>query len=192
VALTLSNLGNHLAFGANFEAAHEHSSRALAISVGSLGLDHPRTALLQANHGQVLCRLGRFDEAREAARQALVVFERETDASSFWVTFPLRTMGTALVGQRRFDEAVPLLERAVVIRDQLERNPQRLAEVHCALARALSGRGAPGDEARAYELAVRAKEEYARASATPVVALDVRELDAWFASRALTPPLQHA
>jgi tetratricopeptide (TPR) repeat protein len=182
LALSMSNLANHLVCCCELESGLAASQRALDILTAGLGSDHPRTAIILANHGQILCRLERFEEARTAVLTALRIFERETDPNGMWVTYPLRTLGLCHLGERRFDEAERALERAVAIRDAVEKRPLRLAEVHFPLARALDeGRG---DRPRALALAHQARREYAQAPATPIVARDLAELDRWLAARA--------
>ncbi|HSZ81188.1 MAG TPA: tetratricopeptide repeat protein, partial [Polyangia bacterium] len=178
----------HLAHGGDFEAALRTNERAVEILRESIGPDHPRTAVVIANHGQFLCRLARFDEARAAAESALAVLERETDPEGFLVTFPLRTLGLCDLGVERFGAALARFERAAAIRDAIEKAPLRLAEIHFPLARALLGAG--GDRARAIALARRARREYERASMTPVVARELVEVDRWLSTHASPPSVK--
>jgi tRNA A-37 threonylcarbamoyl transferase component Bud32/tetratricopeptide (TPR) repeat protein len=179
---TIGNLANQLAGLGDFAQAIEASQRAVEIVEAGLGPDHPRTSVVLSNHGEFLCRLGRFREARAVAERALKIFERETDPKGAWVTFPLLTLGLSHLGVGLFEEAVLVLERAARIREDIEKTPLRLGEVHFALARALwEGRG---DQARARELAARARQEYQQAPATPAVKLDLAELDRWLAAHA--------
>ncbi len=182
LAFSVANLANHLAYGGDFEAALLTNQRAVDILTATLGPDHPRTALVVANHGQFLCRLSRFDEARAAAGAALAVFERETSPQGLYVTVPLRTFGLCDLGTERFDEALANFEKAAAIREAIETTPLRLAEVHFPLARALLATG--GDRRRAVALARQARREYERASAMPVVAREIVEIDRWLATHA--------
>jgi eukaryotic-like serine/threonine-protein kinase len=176
---TIGNLANQLAGLGDFAQAIEISQRAVQIVEGGLGPDHPRTAVVLFNHSEFLCRLGRFREARAVAERALKIFERETDPNGTWVTYPLLTLGLSHLGVGLFEEAVLVLERAARIREDIEKTPLRLGEVHFALARALwEGRG---DQARGRELAARARQEYQQAPPTPAVKLDLAELDRWLA-----------
>ena len=184
VALSLGNLANHMAYGADFAGALEVNKRAVDILTATLGRDHPRTALIVANHGQFLWRLGQFEAARVAALSALDVFERETDGKGLLATLPMRTLGLCYQGMGHFDEAVAMLERALGIREANHAPPLRLAEVRFPLARAVlqSGR----QPARAVALARQALAEYAQTASTPTVALDRAELERWLATHA--PP----
>ena len=182
LAFSIGNLANHLACRCDFEQALEASSRALAILNAGLGPDHPRTAAILMNHGQLLWRLRRYDDACAAAQGALTVFERETDPNGLIISFPLRTLGLCHLAAERYADALAVLERASAIRDAVEKRPLRLAEVHFALARALDeGRG---ERARGLDLARRARREYELAASTPLVEMDVAELDRWLAARA--------
>jgi serine/threonine protein kinase/tetratricopeptide (TPR) repeat protein len=182
VGSSVGNLANQLAGLGDFTSALEASQRAVDILSARLGPDHPRTAIALFNHGEFLCRVSRFAEAREAATRALAVIERETDPASGLAAYPLLTIGLAHLGTGRLEEAVLVLERATKMRDAVENNPARLAEVHFALARALyDGRG---EKARAQTLARKAREEYAKSPPTPAVTQDMTDLDRWLAAHA--------
>src|SRR5260221_3754065 len=142
VALSLGNLANHMAYGADFAGALDVSQRAVDILTATLGRDHPRTALIVGNHAQFLWRLGQAEAARVAALSALDVFERETDGKGLLATLPMRTLGLCYQETGRFDEAVAMLERALDIREAKHSPPLWLAEVRFPLARAVlqSGR----------------------------------------------------
>ena len=100
------------------------------------------------------------------------------------VTFPLRTLGLCHLATGRFEESLTELERAVSIREAVEKTPLRLAEVHFPYARALHETGA---RERALAVARRARTEYEQAARTPLVDKDLAELDAWLAARAERP-----
>jgi Tfp pilus assembly protein PilF len=149
------------------------------------GPDHPRTAIYLSNHGELLCRVGRYAEAGEVAARALVVLERETDPQGPWVTYPLLTLGLSLLGTGRAAEARPVLERATRIRDSVEKTPARLAEIHFALARALhDAPTSTADRAAALTLARQARDEYTQSVVTPSVTEDKAALEAWLTKNA--------
>jgi serine/threonine protein kinase/tetratricopeptide (TPR) repeat protein len=183
VGITLGNVANVLALSGNLSGALEANERALSI-LEAASPEHPRTAVTHANHGQCLYRLGRFEEGERAVRRALAIFERETDPRGVWVTYPLRTLGLCQLATGRVEEARAALERCVEIREAIEKNPMRLAEVHYPLARALD---AMGDRARALALGQRARREYEEAPPTPLSQKDLAELDLWLAARAKPP-----
>jgi tetratricopeptide (TPR) repeat protein len=179
VALSIMNLANHHAYRGDFEAALTNCNRALSIFNETLGADHPSTAQTTANYSQYLFRLGRFEEAREAAGRALAHIERESDPGAFRIAQPLRTLGLCELALGRAGAALPLLERAVAIRDAIETLPLRLAEVHFPLARALYETGA---RKRALALARQARGEYERAARTPLAVKDLAEVDLFLAT----------
>src|SRR5260221_4851347 len=90
LASSIGNLANHIAIGGDFAGAIDVNQRAVEIFRSSLGSEHPRTALILANHAAFLWRLGRFDQAMELATQAPGGFERETDPMSLFLSHPLR------------------------------------------------------------------------------------------------------
>jgi tetratricopeptide (TPR) repeat protein len=160
VALSLANLANHMAYAEDFVGAVEDNRRALAILHEAIGPDHPWSAIALANQSQYLFRLGRFDEALDAASRALAHFEREGDPTGYRKAFPLRTLGLCYLALGRLAEARATLERAVSIREALEKTPLRLGEVHFPLARALYE---TGERSRALALARKARREYEHA-----------------------------
>jgi hypothetical protein len=94
-------------------------------------------------------------------------------------------LGLCALGKGRAVDAVPLLERALALREVNRMPPVRQAEVRYPLARAVFEAG--GDAARAVALARQALVEYRQAAATPVVARDLVELERWLQTHAPTP-----
>jgi tetratricopeptide (TPR) repeat protein len=183
VAISLMSLANHHAFQGNFAAATEAVARGIAILTETVGADHPWTAIGNGNHAQYLYRLGRFEEAIQVAAPSLT-YERESDPRGMKESYLLRTLGLCHLALGRVAEALPLLERAVEIREAVEKLPLRLAEVHSPLARAL---WETGDHKRALALARRARAEYAQTARMPLVQKDLAELDLWLAARDARP-----
>ncbi|HEX4404162.1 MAG TPA: serine/threonine-protein kinase [Polyangia bacterium] len=177
VGVSLTNLANHMAYGANFVEALAVNQRAFEILAKELGAAHPRTTITTTNQAQFLFRIGKFDEAIELARGALAVFERETDPSGLVVTYPMRTLGNCYLRTGRAREAVTVLERALVIREGNHMPAIRLAEIRSPLARALFDLGR--DPTSALALARQALADLTQAASTPVVALDRAELEQW-------------
>jgi tetratricopeptide (TPR) repeat protein len=169
------------------EQAVEFTERAVRIMEGALGQDHPKVAIQLANLAELRNRLGRFEEARIPAERALAIFERETDQEGIYVTYPLAALGLSHLGAGRFRDAVPPLARAVRIRDAREKVLAKLGEVHFALARALGGAGE--DLAAARALALRARNEYREAPATPATARELEQIDRWLAGLPGPAPL---
>jgi len=112
--------------------------------------------------------------------RALTIFEREIASDDLTLTHPLTALGLAYLGEGRFPQALPILERAAAIRDAKENDAARLAEVHFALARVLSAIGQ--DLPRARILAVRARDEYAQVPCVPAVERELAKIAAWLTS----------
>jgi tetratricopeptide (TPR) repeat protein len=176
--MTIVTLANQLGVSGDFEGALAAHQQAFAVLSVAASVDHPWVALATANRAQVLFRLGRFAEATETANLALERMESGSDPRGIPITIPLRTLGLCHLALGRFAAARPVLERAVSIREEVDRSPLRLGEVHFALARALHE---TGERRRAVELARQARREYEQAARTPVAEKDLAELDRWLA-----------
>src|SRR3954451_5661977 len=83
-------------------------------------------------------------------------------------------------------QALPLLERAVEIRERLGHRPSILGEVHFALACAL-GR-LRRDLPRACKLASLARDEYSHAIPSPATKRQLRQIAAWFEANSPAAP----
>ena len=66
-----------------------------------------------SNYAEILNQLGRFAEAREMARRALAIFERESSLDGAVLSYPLIALGLGYLGEGMAEEALPPLERAV-------------------------------------------------------------------------------
>ncbi len=73
ISITLGNLAIAQDEFGEFEAALDSYRRAIALSTGVLGRDHPLVARQLANQSGLLAELGRFDEAEAAALEALAI-----------------------------------------------------------------------------------------------------------------------
>ena len=180
VACSLANIALILEQMGEPADAALYDERALRILDATLGPYHPRTAIVTSNYSEVLNLLGRFEAARDMAWRALEAIEGEVGSTGLFVTFPLTALALANLGAGCAEEALPLLERAVTIRDALDAEPLLAGEVHFALARALVQLGR--DATRAVSLATQARQEYARAPAIPAAARSLAQIDAWMAS----------
>jgi hypothetical protein len=112
---------------------------------------------------------------------------RETvDLSGQWVgadhpftAYPLTALGKTLIAERRSREAIPILERALRIRERSEPNAELVAETRFALARARWESGP--DRAGALSLAEAARDGYRK---MPEQAKHAAEVDAWLSDKA--------
>ena len=91
-------------------------------------------------------------------------------------------LANVALAQHRPHEALPLAQRALVLREQGGVGPMLMASVRFTLARALWGvpAAAGGDRANALALATRAREAF-RALGEPE-AENLAEVDAWLAA----------
>ncbi len=115
-------------------------------------------AMAHYSLGEAARRLGRYSVAREHLRKALECIEEGEDPDSDYLILPLETLGALFLDQGRPGQAIPPLERALMI---YERQPTRFrwsAGARFLLAQALlsSGREQP----RALALARQAREGY--------------------------------
>ena len=168
-----TNLGNTLEEAGRHEEALTTDREALARSERLFGPTHPFSALVSVNLGEVLNRLGRYAEARVRFQNAVDIWQRAGADLSF-TGYGLTGLGLALLGERRPAAAIPPLERALAIRQELHTPPELLGETRFALARALWSREA--DHPRALALARAARAERLAGSAS------VTDIDAWLRS----------
>jgi tetratricopeptide (TPR) repeat protein len=179
VAQSLINVALYLAQLDKPDEAEVHARRAVAITEAGLGPRHPRNAVLLSNYGEILNRLGRFVAAREMSLRALEIFESEAASDGLILTYPLVVLGLSLLEEGKVAEAIPVLERAVSLREAGQAELALRGEVHFALARAV---GAAGDRSRARALAVAAVGEFAGAKGTFDAKTEVERVHAWLAA----------
>jgi tetratricopeptide (TPR) repeat protein len=179
VGLSLSNVAILLEQLGQAEAAVPYIERAVKALEAGLGPEHPRTAVLLSNYGEILNRIGRFADAREMSRRALAIFEEASDPDGATISYPLTALGLGYLGDNMGEQALPILERAVEIRQSTKNRSSYLGEVHFALARALRQVGR--DSARARALALRARDEYAQELPSPATARALEQVAIWLA-----------
>ncbi len=75
---------------------------------------------MRSNYGEVLNRLKRFAAAREASQRALEILEGNVAADGLILAYPLTVLGVGYLDDGMPQQALPLLERAVSIRDACE------------------------------------------------------------------------
>lgn len=177
VGMSLSNVAINLEQLGDVEAAVQTMERALRILETCVGPEHPRTAILLSNYGEILNRLGRFEEAAEVCARAIAIFEGESAPDGVMLSYPLTALGLAYLGSGKAALALPVLERAALIRDEKESKSTCLGEVHFALACALTEAG--DDRSRALALCLRAREEYTRETPNPVTKWALAQIDFW-------------
>jgi tetratricopeptide (TPR) repeat protein len=168
VALSLGDLGETLAHLHRWPEALEAVDRALKI-INAHGGRAADTVV--NNRGEVLFGLGRLREARDAFEQALKI-----EQSDRYLAYPLTGLGKVRIAQGEPKGAIAPLERALRIRESVEKDPILLAETRFALAQAVWESG--GDGAHAVSLAATARKEYAAEHASS----ELGKVDAWLAA----------
>jgi len=174
---SLNNVALYLAELDQLSEAENYARRAVEITEAGLGPAHPRTAIVLSNYGEVLNRLKRFPTAREVSRRALEILEGNVAPDGLILAYPLTVLGVGHLDDGMPEQALPMLERAVRIREASESEPALRGEVHFALARAL--RATNGDTLRAAALAQTALGEFSRALHVPGARREIGRLQEW-------------
>jgi tetratricopeptide (TPR) repeat protein len=177
VADSLMSMGLVLAARGNYADAIKTTDRARAIFERAYGPGSLHAAFALNNRGEFLNQLGRHEEALASCKQAIAEVEAVVGPENAFVGEPLTGSGMALVGLHRPREAVPLLTRALDIRERLEPNPGPRADTRFTLARALWD--ANGDRTRARALATAARVEYQQMHNAD---RQIRSVDDWLAA----------
>lgn len=160
LAEAYSNLGNIQVKRREFRAALVGYNQALTLRRRAFPNGSYATAINEANIAETLIELAQLDDAAqhlaEAERMASSGsgYQRETEA---WM---LVLRGELLVGKQRARDAVPALERALVLLGEGNPDPCNLALALWTLARAL--RALDSNPARVHALAERAMELFAQ------------------------------
>jgi tetratricopeptide (TPR) repeat protein len=158
VAVSYNSIANVYFSKGDFEGALKAHQRTLEIREKSLGADSSMVGAALHNVGVDLISLGRNAEGRDYARRALALYESALGKDSPRLWLPLATLGHVEVDLGEPHEARRHLERALQLLG--DRDDDKAAMARFNLARAL--RGEHGDESRARELAISAREYYAR------------------------------
>jgi tetratricopeptide (TPR) repeat protein len=179
VAISLGNLSQMEKELGIFAEALAHADRAIAIFT-----DHgdPNCQALAQAHdarGDVLVALGRYPDAVAAFRRARAILQNNPEDPHPEDPTALHGLGVASLAEGRPDEAIPLLESALAIREAHEIDAGLVAETRFSLARALWEGGR--ERRRALSLAGAARETF--------VAKDrgarARAVDGWLATHKL-------
>ena len=160
-------------------AAYADADKAVAIYRAAYGPDNPLVGAPLDVRGEALNMLHRYQEAerdfRDAARRSSGLYGDD----HAWTAYALNDLGQVLVNEERPREAIPILEKALHVRERLERSPDDTAETRFALARALWAAGQ--DHGRALALARAARDGY---RTVPAHQGQVASIDAWLEGKA--------
>jgi tetratricopeptide (TPR) repeat protein len=160
VAISLDGSGWTLVQLGRPKEALERIDRAIAIyeKRGDPNCQPLAGALL--NRGDALLALGRTSEARESYWRADKILRSDAGTSMPNVADTLSGLGRVELAEGRPALAVPMLEKALAIYVRYSGYASTIAEIQFALARALGQ--TRGDQKRARELAITARETYGR------------------------------
>ena len=160
-------------------------SRAADIMARAFGADHPRSAIVYENQGEVLAALHRDAEAL-AAFERSVAISRTTGSNALLTSYGLTGAGLALLALGRPAAATAPLEEALRLRADKPVEAGIVAETRFGLARALWSR--PEARARALALAREARDGWTKSAAAGSAASRARktamiaEVDGWLAA----------
>ena len=154
--------------------------RALRIRRNALGDEHPNVALSYSGLGKVATSQGRFDDAIEQHRKALAIIEKKPEGMERRLAEMLLSLGQALLGAQRLNDARKPLERARTIMSE-STDPQVIGALYFALARANGGEDGDPELARAH--AEKAKTLLEDQTTQGAVNLR-KEVEAWLAKPA--------
>src|SRR5262249_54909295 len=114
VAITLNGLADTLLGSGEPEAALKAANRALSILVEHSDPESIELAATFANQGEALRVLGRYAEAEVAFQSSLRIYQ-QLDPMHPESAYALRGLGESKVAKEEPAQAVPLLERALVV-----------------------------------------------------------------------------
>jgi len=180
VAMALNGLGLVALHQGEYDTARRYHERSLQLRLETFGELDPKVAIALNNLGQVALEAGHHQRAHELYRRALALREKVLPEDHPHRAYSLLGLGNTLIALDRAPEAIPYLERALVINSAAD-DALELAHTRYALARALIASGSPADRRRALQLASAARETYATDG--PRSAAKTIEVSAWLDAR---------
>ena len=151
--------------------------RALAIFEQAYGKDSLDVAALEINLGEARRAQGSLDAAEAAYTRARDIMTKKLGEAHPMLAHVWNGLGQVELARGHTDLALPLLERAVAMREHDHGDATDLAESRFALARALPA----SEHARAVQLATAARDAYRTAGAG--YATRLAAVEAWLARR---------
>lgn len=113
--ILLQNLASIATDEGKFEEAYELDKKALDITMGTLGPNHPGVAIGYANLAGSLRGLGRLDEAQALAEQSLATYETSVGKNHPLNATALMTLGNIQQERADYESALSYFERALQI-----------------------------------------------------------------------------
>jgi tetratricopeptide (TPR) repeat protein len=127
LAIVENNLGEAERGLEHYDRAVTHYEGALAISVGTGSREQPGIATSLSNLGDVLVLEHRYSDAKPKYEEALATYRKLFGADSEYLASPLVGLARIAIAANDPHTALPLLERARVLRAQA--TPDEQAEV---------------------------------------------------------------
>jgi tetratricopeptide (TPR) repeat protein/tRNA A-37 threonylcarbamoyl transferase component Bud32 len=171
IAAVQNELGDH-------KAALVAADKAVEIYRNAYGNESPQVAHPLGDRGESYELLGRYPEAERDLRRAADLSAQWVGPDHPWTAYPLTALGKTLILEHRLREALPILERALRIREKSELNAELVAETRFALAQARWSLGQ--DRSGALTLAEAARDAYRK---MPAEAKHATEVDAWLTGK---------
>jgi tetratricopeptide (TPR) repeat protein len=137
VGRALANLAGLLVEQHRPQEALAPAEEALTIRRRVLGPAHPKTAFSLTMLARVDAELGKFKQALTLAQESVRILEKIVDAKSPDLADALVEVGRAQIGLHAPRDALPSLERAVMVRREGSVAPVGVGEAEFLLARAL-------------------------------------------------------
>jgi tetratricopeptide (TPR) repeat protein len=159
-------------------AALASADQGLTISRAAYGSGSPLLWQPFDTRAEALQLLGRYQEAESDLRSSLERVEALEGRDHIWTAIVLNDLGKTLYDERKLAQAIPILARALRIREKSDPSLENVAETRLALGRTLWEVGE--DRARSLTLAIGARDTY---RTLPGHETEAAEAEAWLASR---------
>ena len=158
--------------------------KALAIQIRAVGEDHIVTVTSHGNIAEMLFELNRYDDVLVHVTRFEDGLDKLHKTHPLYRSFGHRLRAQWLLHEKKYDEAISLLEKALNLVKDLPGSALDRAAIEWILAQALSGKKPTA--ARARDLAQSARNTFA---ANGIAGEDrIRAIDAWLGSSKNTPP----
>src|SRR6185295_4447724 len=144
----------------DYERAHEQIQAAIKIWTDSYGPEHPEVAEALDYLATILHLDGLDAESLVEANKALKIKTKALGKDNFTLSYSMGNVGQALLGLKRYPEALTYLEKAEKMQEEAKLSPEEIAEVRFAYARALWE--TKKDRNRALVLAAQARDGFRR------------------------------
>jgi tetratricopeptide (TPR) repeat protein len=148
------------------------AEQAMALAAELLGPDHEDVALAVVAKGEVLSRMGRWNEALTSLQRGMEIYEKTAGREHWLLVDPLLGIGRSHLGRGDAGAAVAALRRALAICDRSHLGGKWRAEIQFHLARGLA---LIGERTEALAVAQEARAWYASSPLTR----ELTDIDAW-------------